>query len=381
MIHRLISANLKNLKKSALILGPRQAGKSTLIQSLKPDLTIQLADEMEYYTFTSNFAELRTRIESQSPRTIFIDEVQRIPGILNTVQALIDANKKLKFYLTGSSARKLKRGGANLLPGRVLNFHLGPLVASELDYQLDTRRALIYGTLPEIYLDNKNASTEHLLRSYASNYLKEEIKAEALIRNLEAFSRFMNYAWSTVGVFIDYSKIARQAKIPRHSISRFYEIFEDTLIGQRIWPFEPLREKADLIKHPKFYLFDNGVLNAALGNFQYSPDRAGPLAEQLIFNQILHSSWAKTKEARISTFRTRGGLEVDFIVELEGETIAIEVKTSDHVLDVDVSPLNQFRSHFPRCKRTFVWHLGKKRLKLGSTWCLPWQEGLREIGV
>ncbi|MBI2712347.1 MAG: ATP-binding protein [Bdellovibrio sp.] len=385
MVNRLISSPILNSKKSILLLGPRQAGKSTLIQSLNPDLTIQLADQMEFFTFSANPNELRTRIETENPRTVFIDEVQRLPGILNTVQSLLDtpqAKKRgLKFYLTGSSARKLKRGGANLLPGRVLNFHLGPLVSSEIKYHADTDKLLSKGGLPEVYLEKDEKLSQHLLRSYVSNYIQEEIKAEALVRNLEAFTRFTQVAIQQAGLFIDYSKMAKQAKVSRHSLDRFYEIFEDTLIGQRVWPFEPCLEKADLIKHPKFYLFDNGVFNAVMGNFKVSPDRLGILAEQLIFTQILHSSWASLKDVKISTFRTRGGLEVDFIVELDGIVFGIEVKGSSDIQDHDARSLVQFKDYYPKCQETWVLHMGSKSRKIGNVWAHPWQVGLQKMGI
>lgn len=381
MITRKISPLLQKSRKSILLLGPRQVGKSTLIHSLRPDLTVQLADEMEFYTFSSNPGELRTRIESENPRTVSIDEVQRLPGLLNTTQAIVDSNPQMKFYLTGSSARKLKRGGSNLLPGRVLNFHLGPLVSAELDGQINTRRALAYGTLPGIYLEKNQVTTEHLLRSYVSNYIKEEIKAEALVRNLEAFTRFTQVALQSVGQFIDYSKLAKRAKVSRHSLDRFFEIFEDTLIGHRIWPYEKALKVADVVKHPKFYLFDNGVLNASLGSFALSADRVGLLAEQLVFSQILHSSWAALKETKISTFRTRGGLEVDFVVEIERDVFALEVKSFNDVNQQDVASLVQFKKNFPFCRGLLVLHMGSVSKKYGSVWSLPWQKGIKEMGL
>jgi predicted AAA+ superfamily ATPase len=385
MISRLIHAPIDNSKKSILLLGPRQAGKSTLIQSLNPDLSIQFADEMEFFTFSSNPGELRTRIETEQPTTVFIDEVQRLPGILNTVQSLLDApeykKRELKFYLTGSSARKLKRGGANLLPGRVLNFQLGPLVSSELNYQIDTHKLLTRGSLPEIYLEKDGRLAQQLLRSYVSNYIQEEIKAEAIVRNLEAFTRFIRVAIVQAGHFVDYSKMAKQAKVSRHSLSRFYEIFEDTLIGQRIWPFEGCSNIADLVKHPKFYLFDNGVYNSIMGNFQASSDRMGVLAEQMIFNQILHSAWASLKDIKITTFRTRGGLEVDFIVELEGKVFGIEVKGTSAIQDSDANSLVQFRNYYPKCHETWILYLGEQSRKIGKVWAHPWQKGLKNMGL
>lgn len=381
MVNRIISASLAKTKKSILLLGPRQAGKSTLISTLEVDLEINLADELQFLTHSSDPGELVRLIELQNPHAIFIDEVQRLPKILNTVQSIIDKNKKLKFYLTGSSARKLKRGGANLLPGRVLNFNLGPFVAAEFNYKMDTAQALTRGTLPEPYLETNSPDAESLLKSYAANYLKEEIKAEALTRNLESFARFLHETVLQVGKFIDLTKMAKAAKISRHAVPRYFEILEDTLVGQRLFPFAPLAKSEDLIRHPKFFLFDNGVYNGILQNFIASPDRIGVLSEQLVFNQIQHSAWAHRKDAVISTFRTRKGVEVDFIAEIEAKTFAVEVKTSSQVSTSDCEGLVYFNKCFPKNSGLFIFHMGIKEQKMGPVWVLPWQKGLREMGL
>lgn len=382
MVTRIITQALAGTKKSVLLLGPRQVGKSTLISSLDPDLSINLADEVEFLTHSAQPEELNKIIQLNSAQTIFIDEVQRLPRILNTVQSLIDRNKKLKFYLTGSSARKLKRGGANLLPGRVLNYNLGPLVASELNYQIDTVKALSLGTLPEAYLSQSENEASHLLKSYAANYLKEEIKAEALTRNLESFARFFNEAILCSSKFIDLTKIAKAAKVSRHAVPRYFEILEDTLIGYRVYPFEALKKSEDLIRHPKFYLFDNGVYNGIIKNFIPSIDRVGVLAEQLIFTQILHSSWAKNSEVKISSFRTRKGNEVDLILEIDNEKpIAIEVKTSEHITTEDCEGLSYFKSVYSKNNGLYIFHMGNFEKKLGPIWSLPWQKGIKEIGL
>ncbi len=381
MIDRLITPHIASTKKSVLLLGPRQAGKSTLVSSLQPDLSINLADEFEFLTHSSRPEELARLIEIQKARTVFIDEVQRLPRILNTVQGLVDKNKALKFYLTGSSARKLKRGGANLLPGRVLNFKLGPLVAAEASYKLDTSAALALGTLPEAYLAKRTREIEHLLRSYAANYLKEEIKAEALTRNLESFARFLNEAVLSVGQFIDLTKVSKKAKISRHSVPRYFEILEDTLIGYRVFPFAKLTEGEDLIRHPKFFLFDNGVYNGLLQNFVASADRVGVLAEQLVFSQLLHSAWARDLEISISSFRTRKGVEVDFITEVGTKIYAVEVKNSDRISTDDCTGLIFFRKVYPKASGLFIFHMGSSEKRLGPVWALPWQKGLREMGL
>lgn len=381
MIARIIKPHILNTSKSVLLLGPRQVGKSTLISSLKPDLSINLSDEVEFLKHSGNPGELRHLIEISEAQTIFLDEVQRLPKILNTVQALVDSNKKLKFYLTGSSARKLKRGGANLLPGRVLNFKLGPLVSAECNYKMDTSKILRHGCLPEVYLGTSEKLEKEILRSYVANYLREEIQAEALTRSLDSFSRFLHESILSTGQFIDYSKLSKKAKISRHACPRYFEILEDTLVGQRLLPFAELTESLDLVKHPKFYFFDNGVYNGLLGNFVASLDRVGVLSEQLVFNQLTHSAWAQEKDLDISTFRTRTGDEVDFILKLENQIYAIEVKNSQDINSDDLLGLQFFAKNFSNQKGLFVFHMGTKEQKFGKIWSLPWQKGLQELSL
>lgn len=381
MISRIISPEILKTTKSILLLGPRQVGKSTLINSLKPELSINLADEVEFLQHSSNPNELRSLIEINKAKIIFLDEVQRLPKILNTVQSLVDADKKIKFYLTGSSARKLKRGGANLLPGRVLNYKLGPLVSTELSYKMDTRKALSQGCLPEVYLGSSEKLNKQILSSYVANYLREEIQSEALTRNLDSFARFLQEGILSTGQFIDYSKLSKKAKISRHSCPRYFEILEDTLVGQRLFPFKPLVSSLDLIKHPKFYFFDNGVFNGLLGNFVASLDRVGVLCEQLVYNQLIHSSWANSKDIEVSTFRTRSGEEVDFIVKIENQVFAVEVKHSQEVNTDILQGLLFFDRNFPKNKGLFVFHMGTKEQKFGKIWSLPWQQGLQELGL
>lgn len=380
MISRIIADPLRAQKKSVLLLGPRQVGKSTLIKSLKPALIINLADESEYLTHSVAPDELKKRVQLDHPKTVFIDEVQRLPSILNTVQFLIDGNVKTKFLLTGSSSRKLKRGGANLLPGRVVNYQLGPLVAAELGYEMNQAKLLSLGSLPEIY-ETEQRAAEDIVSSYAANYIREEIKSEALTRNLEAFVRFFHRAIAESAKFVDFTKLAKLAKLSRHSVPRYFEILEDTLIGERLYPYPALAESCDLIRHPKFFLFDNGVYNGLLGNFGASRDRIGVLTEQAIFSQLRHSAWAQKKRIDLYTFRTRRGEEVDFVVNLQGDIFAVEVKTNDDVMTDDVASLIAFKKAHKEPCRLFVFHFGVAEKKLGPVWSVPWQRGLKEIGL
>jgi predicted AAA+ superfamily ATPase len=356
MLNRLLAPRLRQAKKSVLLLGPRQTGKSTLVRSLRPDLEINLARESEWLAFSSNPGELEQRLASARPQTVSLDEVQRLPSLLNTVQAVLDdakaAGRPLKFFLTGSSARKLRRGDANLLPGRVYLYTLGPLVAAELTEGLDVHRAMEVGTLPEPYLERDRHSAEKLLRSYAGVYLKEEVQAETVSRSLEGFSRFLTVAATASGRLLDFSKLAQQARVSRSSTVRYFEMLEDTLLVCRLTPF-PEAPGADLVKHPKFYFFDTGVLNGLLGNFSASGDRAGTLFEHVVVSQLRATAMATDVDVRLYTFRTRGGLEVDIVAQLGGSTWAIEAKVGAVQLG-DSASLHKVRAHLPPGTRSVV---------------------------
>lgn len=383
MITRRLTSLLNQSKKSLLLLGPRQTGKSTLIASFAPDLTLNLAHEAVYLDFARNPMELEERLASfntAKPLSVFIDEVQRLPSLLNTIQALLDKpGNKIRFILTGSSARKLRRGHANLLPGRVHTFHLGPLVASELQNQMDVRQALAYGSLPGIWTDKDTVSKEKTLRSYAGTYLKEEVQAESLTRNLEGFSRFLNITAEWAGHFLDLSKMAAAAQVARQSAARYFEILEDCLIVHRSEPFTKSLSRR-LVQHPKFYFFDTGVLNGLLENFQPSQDRIGPLFEHLIFTQILHSANALDQKVRISSFRTEHGAEVDLIVETGGKLFALELKASRNVGPSDLNGLKRFSSFYGKKHCPMVVYIGESPKKISGIEILPWQKALQEMG-
>lgn len=353
MIPRLLKRVIQDGTKSILILGPRQTGKSTLIASMDPDYSINLNDETTFLELKSNPNLLKEILDAKKPKTVLIDEIQRDPSLLNTIQVILDAQKKKapRFYLTGSSARKLKRGQANLLPGRIFSYELGGLCAAELDHQLNVKKSIRHGFLPEPYLEEKKDAAEKLLSTYSGIYLKEEIMAEALTRNLDGFSRFLFSAAKNAGLVLDFSKLAKQAKIERKICTRFYEILEDTLLAYRIEIYE--ETNADVVKRPKFYFFDVGVLNGLLQNFSASQDRIGHLFEHAVVNQIYNSAKAFDVPIKLSYFRTRGGYEVDLILELKNKTYAIEVKSG--VVDVlDVSKLLQLKEYSKKIDEFFI---------------------------
>ncbi len=384
MLTRGLEPVLRRGHKSVLLLGPRQTGKSTLAGRLAPDLTIDLAHEATYLEFARNPHELEERLaalRTPPPLVILVDEVQRLPSLLNTIQTLLDRPRnKVRFVLTGSSARKLRRGNANLLPGRIHTYQLGPLVASELDYAIDTQAALGEGTLPGVYLDDDRDAARKTLRSYAATYLKEEVQAEALTRNLEGFARFLHVAGAWSGTFLDVAKMSAAAQVPRQTTVRYFEILEDCLIAQRCEPFAR-STRPRLVQHPRYFFFDVGVLNGLLGNFQASADRIGSLFEHLVYSQIVHSAAAADRDVRVSTFRTEHGAEVDFVVELDGVVHAIEVKASRTIAAADTRGLARFADYHGKRHHPWVFYLGSQPKVVGTARVVPWQQGLKEIGL
>ena len=356
MIDRLLAEKLATTSKSILLLGPRQTGKSTLVRSLAPDMEIDLAREAEFLRFSANPDELEERLAASTAKTVFVDEIQRAPALLNTIQALLDdakrAHRRLRFFLTGSSARRLKRGQANLLPGRVLSFQLGPLSAIELNGRLNVERAMSLGTLPEPYLAADTNEATKLLESYAGTYLKEEIQAEALSRNIQGFSRFLNFVAPASGQTLDISKLSTKAKVSRTSATRYFELLEDTLLVHRIPSY--VETKADVVKHPRFFFFDVGVLNGLLGNFKVSSDRRGSLFEHVVVSQLVSTAMAYDRRLNLSTFRTRGGLEVDFIATLGEVCWAIEAKSAADVDISDTQALIAARAYLPQRTKLVV---------------------------
>lgn len=380
---RLSDQILKSLKakKSVLLLGPRQTGKSTLIQSLRLDVEFNLARQQTFLEFARDPGFLESRLKALLPKggLVFIDEVQRVPSILNTIQYLIDQKNGFQFVLTGSSARKLRRGHANLLPGRLHVYQLGPIVASELEYLADTNKLMQYGSLPAVITETDIKNTKKLLKDYSLTYLNEEVRAEALTKNIEGFTRFLFALSADSSKFLDLSKISSTAAVPRQTTQRFFEVLEDTLIVRRLNAFAK-SEKRRLIQHPKFFIFDTGVLNALLGNFNVSVDRKGTLFENLIFNQLATSLSYSDCDYRLSSYRTDAGAEVDIILELDGRTCAIEIK-SGHFSKSDLGGLKSFEQFYGKKTEKFVLTDEQPHRVVDDIECLPWQEFFKKIKI
>lgn len=383
MLDRLIANRIRKSKKHLLLLGARQVGKSTLIASLKPNLTIHLADESLYHRFAKDPGRLKQEILALKKKSLIaIDEIQRIPSLLNTIQALIDQGHQHRFLLTGSSARKLKRGGANLLPGRIILNYLDPLSIWELGKKFNLNRSLSLGNLPGVYLDQQEGA--ETLSSYATVYLREEIQAEALVRNVGDYARFLDIAAQVSGQWVNYSKLASDAEIPKETIRRYFTLLEDTLLIHRLNPFRSTINKRHGIGRDRFIFFDMGVRNALLGLHDQvlDPIAKGQLFEQWFILQLIIYNRAFGKNWRISSFRNKNGQEVDCILQTHKKLIAIECKLAKTIHQSELKGLIAFQKTMGSSKKldSYIIYHGENRQKLaGNILAIPYREFLMQV--
>lgn len=376
---RKIENVLKSAKSSILLIGPRQTGKSTLITDLQPDLVINLAHEKTFLQFSSDPELLEQVISANNPKTVFIDEIQRLPSLLNTIQTLIDSHKKkIKFYLTGSSARKLKRGAANLLPGRVISLSMTPLSLEELSFKYNLKGLMSYGLLPGILTEKNIKEKELLLQSYGAIYLKEEVQAEALTKNIEGFSRFIFVIASKNGEFVDYAKLGSAAGITQKTATRFFEILEDSLIIFRLESYAKNLTRR-LIQHPKFYFFDVGVLNSLTGSFTVTSDRKGNIFETLVVSMIRNLLTSRALPFRMSHYRSSSGAEVDLVLEFNNFEFAIEIKASSNVAKSDLTGLTSFSEISDHQPFKLVIYQGDHSRKINDVSILPLDDAFKLI--
>ena len=328
--------DLKNLlgKKSFFLFGPRATGKSTLVdRQLSGSATIiDLLDSRFFLRLSAAPHDLESIIDARNSRLIVIDEIQRIPELLNEVHRLIES-RQIRFLLTGSSARKLRRGQANLLAGRVWEARLFPLTWKEApDFDLD--KYLRYGGLPAVYLSD---FPEEELDAYVNTYLKEEIMAEGLVRNLPPFTRFLRSMALSGGEVINFTKLANDCQVPASTVREHVGLLEDTLVGFLLPAWTESR-KRKAIKSGKFYFFDPGVVHTLAGtrSLDRNSDLYGKSFELFICMEIrAYLNYSRTK-LPLTYWRSTHGHEVDFLI---GETTAVEVKATERVTPRDFKGL------------------------------------------
>jgi predicted AAA+ superfamily ATPase len=318
------------------------------------------------------------KIQNEGLSLVLLDEIQRIPQLLNEVHHLIETTK-CRFILTGSSARKLRSGGVNLLAGRAVRRELFPFVYREIAGSMQLDEALRFGTLPGIYGRAQDEMAD-MLRTYAGTYLKEEVLAEGLVRNLGAFSRFLDVAAAQAGEQVSFSSIARECQVPVATVRNHYEILEDTRLGFRLEPWrQSVRRR--LVAQPKFYFFDLGVLNGLLSQLTCSPDpvREGRLFEQFIVLETFRMRHYLQSESSLFFWRTNHGAEVDLVVEKHGRlTAGIEIKATAHVGGRHLTGLRSLADEYPGLPLLVVARV-EHPYRLGQVEVLPWQRYLTEI--
>jgi predicted AAA+ superfamily ATPase len=380
---RLLEGRLRHDRRHVLLLGPRQVGKSTLLASLEPDVTLNLASLATFREFVAQPERLERELLAarSTTRTVFIDEVQRVPALLDGIQAIVDARpRRFRFLLSGSSARKLRRGQANLLPGRIVLHHLHPLLARELGADFNLDRVLAHGSLPGIYADPDPESRASTLRSYVDAYLREEVQAEALVRDIGGYSRLLDLAAASSGRVINLNALSRDAAISYETARRYIDVLEDTLILFRI-PAWSGSDRASLVAHPKVLLFDLGVRNAILRRPLDRPldDERGLLLQHLVGLELRRREGTIWPEARVQHFRTRRGAEVAFVVSVGRELWAIEVKASPRVDARDLKGFDAFAERARKVTRRIVVFLGARRQRIEKVELLPVEEFLAEL--
>ena len=365
--------------RSVFLFGPRGTGKTTWIRDRFPTAAAyDLLDTREALRLSKNPDVLFRELAALTTGAwAAIDEVQKVPELLNEVHRLIEA-RGLRFVLSGSSARKLRRRGVNLLAGRAITTTLFPLVSAELDFELDVERALSYGTLPTALVDDHPLD---YLRTYAETYLVQEVQAEALTRNLGAFARFLEIAARQNAQATNATSIARDAGIDRRTVQNHFAILTDTLIGYWL-PAWKLKSATKQVRQSKFYFFDGGVVRALSGRLPYPPtlEERGPLLETLILNEIRAFLSYTGRHYRPHYWRSYDDAEVDVLCETAAGFVAIEIKAATRWDRRFNRGLHRVRQHLdPHPTTCFGIYLGQRAALWDEVRILPVLDFLKRL--
>ncbi len=330
-VHRLLDLPLLLEKKSHFLFGPRQTGKTFLIRRTMEKVRVyDLLDSSIYLSLSQNPGRIAQEVLADD-RIVVIDEVQRLPELLNEVHRLIE-EKGIHFLLTGSSARKLRQGGVNLLGGRARTKYLHPLTFSELGDRYDFLRAVERGLLPSIYFSDDPLSD---LKAYTGLYLQQEIVAEGFVRNVPAFSRFLKVAAFCNGTIVNFTNVSNDAQVARTTVYEYFEILKDTLILHELPAWKKTKKRKPLASS-KYYFFDVGVVAALQGReFRPGTPEFGEAFETLVMHELLSYRDYQSEES-LSYWRSTSGFEVDFII---GDHTAVEVKAKENISRSDVKAL------------------------------------------
>lgn len=362
--------------KSFFLFGPRGTGKTTWVRSSLPDAVyLDLLESELFNDLTANPQRLESFLPSNRNGWVIVDEVQRIPELLNEVHRLIEA-RACRFVLTGSSARKLRRGGTNLLAGRALTYAMHPLTAIELGEDFKLERSLAYGQLPSVHVER---DPKAYLESYVETYLREEIQQEGLVRSLGPFARFLEAASFSQASVLNISSVARDCGVERKVVENYFSILEDLFIAAQV-PVFAKNAKRRIAAHPKFFFFDAGLYRTLRpkGPLDRPEQIEGHALETLVFQEMRAVNDYQRLGYSIHYWRTADGREVDFVLYGEKGIRAFEVKRAAKPSGSDFAGLHAFLKDYPMAK-AFLLYGGSRRRKEGSVELVPLQEALPRL--
>ena len=374
----MIARTLPLSQGSCFVLGPRGTGKSTWLSQVLPKaLKLDLLKESTFAELVGHSDRLEALADGQHATTVVLDEVQKLPALLDEVHRLIET-RGFRFILTGSSARKLRRSGANLLAGRARTLTMHPFTASELGGRFELGRAIRYGLLPTIW--SKEAGDDYL-RGYVTTYLREEVQQEAMVRNLGGFSRFLEAASFSQASLLNMQAVAADCGINRKTVENHFDLLEDLLLAVRVPVF---RRKAarKVVAHPKFFFFDAGVYRGLRprGPLDSDADIDGAAIETLVFQSLRAENANRDLGYEVYFWRTPDGTEVDFVLYGERGLHAFEVKRSSRFREGDLEGLRAFCADYPSAQG-HLFYGGAKRYRFDSIEVVPLGQGLSSLGA
>ena len=373
----LVTRFFSKSRQSFFLFGPRGTGKSTWLKQYYPDaVMVDLLAPEVYREYTARPERLREIAAGGAGKIVIIDEVQKIPELLDVVHGLIEDGTGLQFILTGSSARKLKRTGVDLLAGRAVIKTMHPFMASELKESFSLAKSLKFGMIPLIVNSLDPAET---LASYVALYLREEVQMEGIVRNIGAFSRFLEAVSFSHGSTLNVSDVARECQVKRKTVDNYLSILDDLLLSFRV-PIFSRRAKRHLISHPKFYYFDSGVFRSLrpAGPLDSPHEIDGGALEGLVAQHLRAWVAYSNNASTLYYWRTKSGVEVDFVLYGENTFLAIEVKNSSRINSKMLKGLKTFKDDYPEAQAMILYR-GEERLVINDILCLPCEQFLQQL--